>query len=265
MASGSLTIVGTGIQISLHLTPEARAELEHADEVLFLAIDAVASRWLEGVNPNSRSLATLYEDGKDRRETYTEMVEEILKSVRQGRRVCVAFYGHPGVFVQPSHEAIRRARLEGFEARMLAAVSAEDCLFADVGVDPGRTGCQTYEASDFLMHRRAIDTTAALILWQVGFLGQVTYSARPDSSRVPVLVEYLLESYPPDHEIVVYEASPYPVRRPSIQRLPLSDLASAELGPMSTLYVPRCAPPTPDHTMLERLGLISSGATGDRP
>jgi hypothetical protein len=34
---------------------------------------------------------------------------------------------------------------------MLPAVSAEDCLFADLGVDPGAAGCQSHEAADFLI------------------------------------------------------------------------------------------------------------------
>ena len=255
MASGSLTIVGTGIKLALHLTPEARAELEQADEVIFLAADEVTNRWLERVSPKARSLAGFYEDGKDRRETYAQMVEEILSPVRNGRRVCAAFYGHPGVFVQPAHEAVRRARLEGFEARMLPAVSAEDCLFADLGVDPGANGCQTYEATDFLVHRRTIDISTPLVLWQIGFLGQAKYSARPDTSRLPVLVEYLLDLYPREHEVVVYEASPYPVRRAEIRRTPLSELAAADVAPMATLYVPACVRREPDRAMLEWLGL----------
>src|SRR2546429_6584747 len=47
----------------------------------------------------------------------------------------------------------RQAREEGFEAEMLPAVSAEDCLFADLGVDPGDEGCQSFEATSFLLFR----------------------------------------------------------------------------------------------------------------
>ena len=42
------------------------------------------------------------------------MVERILAPVRAGKQVVAAFYGHPGVFVQPSHEAIRRAIADHF-------------------------------------------------------------------------------------------------------------------------------------------------------
>ena len=105
------------------------------------------------------------------------MAEAILEPVRAGKRVCAAFYGHPGVFVLPSHEAIARARAEGFDATMLPGVSAEDCLVADLGVDPARNGLQSYEAGDFLRRRPAIEPTTALVLWQIGVVGARTHSA----------------------------------------------------------------------------------------
>ena len=79
-----------------------------------------------------------YDEGRPRLEAYKKMVERILKNVKDGLEVCVVFYGHPSVFVQPSHESVRIARLEGFSARMLPGISAEDCLFADIGLDPGK-------------------------------------------------------------------------------------------------------------------------------
>ena len=73
-----------------------------------------------GVAEPARAIACEH-SGKACREggSTSEMVEEILAAVREGKRVCAVFYGHPGVYVKPSHEAVRRARKEGFEARML--------------------------------------------------------------------------------------------------------------------------------------------------
>jgi uncharacterized protein YabN with tetrapyrrole methylase and pyrophosphatase domain len=235
---GSLTVVGTGIQLGTQLTAEARACLAAADEVLYLVADPTVMSLLERLNPNARSLHSLYEPGRSRRRAYAEITEHILERVRTGASVCAAFYGHPGVFVRPSHEAIARARAEGFPATMLPAVSAEDCLFADLGVDPGRVGCQSYEATDFLLRKRKIDVSAALILWQIAVVGNLAYAPEGDTSQVDVLVERLLVDYPADHETVLYEASLYPVCDPVIVHVPLSELAVADISPMSTLYVP---------------------------
>ena len=246
----------------MHLTPESREALERADEVLYLAADPLTAVWLGRLNPNSRSLHTFYAAGKDRKDTYDEMVEDILAAVRKGGRVCVALYGHPGVFVMPSHEAVRRARLEGLEARMLPAVSAEDCLFADLGVDPGRAGCQSYEATDFLIRPRKVETSACLILWQVGFLGMVDYSPDRADSRLPVLGDYLRQLYPADHPMTLYEASPHPLFEPVIRHLELSELAAAEPPAMATLFVPPATVPQDDPEMMERLGLPAPSVSG---
>ena len=39
---------------------------------------------------------------------------------------------------------------------------AEDYMFADLAVDPSRCGCQSFEASDFLICGRIFDPTAVL-------------------------------------------------------------------------------------------------------
>src|SRR6476620_513542 len=128
--------------------------IEQSDKVLYLVNDPVSELWIARMNPNSESLKALYLGGKYRADTYKEMTELTLRYVREGLNVCVVYYGHPGVVVTPSHESIRQARAEGFNARMLPGISAEDCLFADLGIDPGTRGCQSFEATDFLLNRR---------------------------------------------------------------------------------------------------------------
>jgi hypothetical protein len=200
-------------------------------------------------------LHTLYAPGKERRATYAEMVEEILAPLEAGLEVCAAFYGHPGVFVQPGHEAVRRAREAGYPARMLPAVSALDCLVADLGIDPG-AGLQSYEASDFLLRRRRPDTGATLVLWQVGVVGETGYALEPDPQRLAVLAEELGRSYRPQHETIVYEATPYPlVTEPFVLRVPLAELAGARVPLLSTLVVPPARRPRRDRRMAARLGL----------
>lgn len=255
MPAGSLTVVGTGIRLGMQLTPEARAALTGADEVLYLVPDPVAMAWIERLNPRSRSLHQHYRPGRNRSETYTAMVDEIVGRVRAGADVCVAFYGHPGVFVRPSHEAVRRVRAEGLSAQMLPSVSAEDCLFADLGVDPGEHGCQSYEATDFLLRRRRVDPAASLILWQISMVGNLGYATEPDTSRLHVLAGYLSEVYPGTHSVVLYEAAPYPAARPLIQRIRLAELVDADVATMTTLYVPPLAERPSDREMGRRLGL----------
>jgi uncharacterized protein YabN with tetrapyrrole methylase and pyrophosphatase domain len=229
--------------------------IRRAGKVLYLFADPVPVAWITKVNPSAQSLEGFYAPAKDRQRTYEEITEEILRWVRRDLDVCVVLYGHPGVFVGPSHAAVRRAREEGFPARMLPGISAEDCLFADLGVDPGAWGCQSYEATSFLLYRRSFDTATPLVLWQVAGIGVRQGATEPSVAGLRLLAEFLQDRYGPDHEVVLYQASPYPLFDPVVRRLPLRDLPGAGITAMSSLYVPPKGEPAPDPEMHARLEL----------
>ena len=254
---GSLVIVGTGIRSVAQTTIEARNHMEQAEKLFYLVAEPVTEAWIRKLNSTAETLQDCYEEGKLRIETYREMIRRVLEPVRQGTRVCWALYGHPGVFVYPSHEAIRQAREEGLPAAMLPGVSAEDCLFADLGVDPALNGCQSFEATDFLVKDRQIDPTSDLILWQIGIIGEVTYKTANFYKRegLRLLVRRLQKHYPSDHDVTLYEASQYVVTDPVIQTLTLAELAEADPSGIATLYVPPVPARPLDPDALDILGL----------
>jgi hypothetical protein len=122
---------------------------------------------------------------------------------------------------------------------MLPGVSAEDCLFADLGVDPAVGGCQSYEATEFLLNGPIIDPSSQLILWQIGTLGDWTYQSRQYSTgMMPMLIQRLAQFYPLAHIITVYEAAIFPGTEPIIDQIPLYTLANYPITAAKTLYVP---------------------------
>lgn len=250
-----LAVIGTGIKFGGHLTQEARGWIDHADVVIHAFADSVSKAWIEKNVPEARSVS-FYRTGRPRRDTYDGWVDELLDPVRDGRRVCAVFYGHPGVYVYASHEAVRQARSEGYEAVMLPGISAEDCLIADLGVDPAHHGWVSCEATDFLLRRRPIDVHSALVLWQVGLTGRIDYEpGGVDAPGLPVLVEVLSEAYGPDHSAVVYEASQFAIFPPIIREVPVGDLHENMLTPFSTLYIPPLEAAPVDAERVRRLGL----------
>lgn len=246
-ARGQLACVGLGMMLGAHLTPRSRGWLEAADRVFVAASDALVEQWVATINPRIVSLQGLYAEGKPRQQTYREMAEAMLADVRAGQRVVGAFYGHPGVFAQVPHAAIAQARAEGFEAVMDPGISAEDCLYADLGLDPGTVGCAHFEASQLLFYRRVIDTSAWLVLWQIGLAGDRTYAVRASTvEQRQRMVDRLLRDYPADHPVTIYEAATLPIGRPRIDTVPLGELARATLHMHSTLVVPPARPLEPE-------------------
>ncbi len=237
---GSLVVVGTGIRTVGQLTAEAICRIRESAAVFYLVADPIADEIIRHLNPNgAESLQHHYGEGVHRGQSYEAMVQQILTSVRSGKSTCAAFYGHPGVFAYPSHESIRRARNEGFSARMLPAISAEDCLFADLGVDPAVNGCQSFEATDFLLHDRNVDISSQLVLWQVGVVGDSTYRTTGYNLGIfPLLVSRLCQLYGPGHVGTIYEAPILPGLAPVITQVALGGLTPAHVTAASTLYVP---------------------------
>lgn len=255
---GQLVVVGTGISVAGQMTLVAKNHIENADVVFMGIMNKVGEHAVKKLNPNSISLDDLYQEGKSRAVTYDQMADRIVQAVSEGHKVCVAFYGHPGVFVTPSHEAIRRVRELGLDAQMLPGVSAEDCLIADLGIDPSRFGCQSYEATQFLFRDYRIDPYMTQIIWQIGLAGEASLSVLDATHNQPGLVmlaDILREHYPDNHELIIYEAATLPICEPKIQKILLSELTLAKLTLISTLVVPSLGLPEYRQDRLAKLGL----------
>jgi uncharacterized protein YabN with tetrapyrrole methylase and pyrophosphatase domain len=253
---GSLVVVGTGIESMGQLTPAARQEIQRAQRVFYMVADPMTEESVRSLNRRAVSLRDLYAKGLNRLVTYAQMVERVLDEVRRGLRVCLALYGHPGVFAMPAHASVTIARSEGYRATMLPAVSADACLIADLGVDPSTSGWQSYEATDFLLRGRRLEPTAGLVLWQVGVVGRLDYATEPvDREKIAILTERLLETYPRGHVATLYEAATLPTFPPTIHKIKLGALHRSPVTLITTMYVPPTKRAPLDRKMMARLGI----------
>lgn len=260
--TGKLICVGTGMRMAGQLTPIAQSYIETADVVIAAVPNIFTRKWLQGVAKEYICLLGYYSDcdidGKNRRDTYRRMADTILDEVRAGKTVCAAFYGHPGIFACISHMAIADCRAEGFSAEMLPGISAEDCLVADLGIDPGKFGMQSMECTQYMIYQRKIDPTALLILWQPGLAGELTLKRfDTNAAQLQVLVEKLArDAYPLEHEVILYEAATNPLEQTRMDRLMLKDLPSAALKQITTLVIPPAYALIPDQTIVDQLNAI---------
>lgn len=253
---GRLTVVGTGIQSISHLTNIGKNCIRSATKVYYLVADPVTEKWTVDNSKSSENLYKFYGEGKSRKDTYLEIVEEILKSLRAGEIVCAAFYGHPGFFAFPSREAVRRARAEGFSAEIHPGISAVDCLISDFNIDPGESGFQCFEATDFIVYDRIFDPCSVLVLLQVGLIGDTTFKADYDSGAgLSLLMDILARSFGKEHTVYLYEASEYFIADPRIVEIPLHELPRSPVTPISTLYVPPAQARSPNMDALKKLGM----------
>ena len=254
---GSLVCVGIGMTLGSHITPLARSYIEKSDVVFAAVSDGIVELWLAEMHADVRSLQPFYQEGKSRMQTYRQMVDALLTQVRAGKQVCGVFYGHPGVFAWPPHKAIETARSEGYRAHMEPGISAEDCLYADLGIDPGKVGCQHFEASQLLFYKRRVDPTAWLVLWQVGVAGDQSLARFSTGAAYrQVLVDVLTHDYPLDHEVIIYRVATLPIHQPRIERIALGKLPDADITLHDTVAIPPARPLQPNHAIRERLSAL---------
>lgn len=235
---GSLVVVGSGIKSISHITIETRNLIKDADKVLYILADFLSKEWISKMNSSSEDMHKFYANGKPRDQSYNDMNDYTMSFVRKGLKVCVVYYGHPGVFCAPGHLSVIQAKKEGFDAIMLPGISSEDCLFSDLNIDPAH-GCQSFESTSFLIYKRAFDPSSILVLWQIGVTGHLDFQDQGYNAKhgVRVMTEYLLNFYPSEHSICVYEAALYCTCLPAIQRLELKDLPEADINSASTLLI----------------------------
>jgi len=259
--SARLVVVGSGIQLGRHISERTLGEIRAADRV-FALTDAPTLQWLTGLRPDLDNLGACYAADRDRRDSYAEMQARIVAPLHHGLRVCAVFYGHPGVYAQVPHRAIALAREAGFPAHMEPGISAEACLIADLGIDPGRHGLLSFEATQFLVRQHAVDPSAVLLLWQVALCGQLDCTGfEPCPRRLQLLVDKLLRWYAAQTPVILYEAAQLPIERFRAERIALVELPQARFKEYTTLVIPPTLACVDDSAMLQQLrAMVPTGS-----
>jgi uncharacterized protein YabN with tetrapyrrole methylase and pyrophosphatase domain len=254
--NGSLVIVGTGIKFLSHLTVEAKTHIQSCYKLLYLVNEPVMEEWLQKNHNNSENLKDIYTSHPTRLECYKAIADYVIASMLPEETICFVLYGHPCVFALPAIYIDEKLDKSKCDFKILPGISAEDCLYADLMIDPGQKGCQSYEATDFLIYQRKVDVRSHLILWQVGVIGLLgrdeTYN---NHIGINLLIDVLIKLYSSLHEVFIYQAAQYPYCEPFIEKVKLLDLSSAEIPRLATMYIPPFLLSEPDNKILEQLAI----------
>ncbi|WP_131782768.1 SAM-dependent methyltransferase [Legionella gresilensis] len=231
----TLIVAGSGIKSIAHLTAETRQVIKKADKVLYLVNENNFKAWLEREAIEAESLEPIYFKSIKRADAYKEISNYIVEQYHQVKNLCVIFYGHPTVFAQSGLDAVKQIKKEKGNAIILPAVTAMDCLFSDLEIDPGQHGCFTIDATELLIYERTLDVHGHLIIWQIANLGRADTQI---TSKISVLQNYLEKYYSPTHPICIYEAALLPTHKPRTDWHQVAELGLLNINPLSTLYLP---------------------------
>jgi len=233
-----LVVAGSGIQYLSHLTHETKINIQDASLVLFLVNEPMIKDWILKNSQASEDLDSLYRSSEDRNTVYTAIENYILSALNNIDNLCVVFYGHPCMCAKPALNAAKRASKKGIKVKVLPAISAEACLYADLHINPLEHGLYSLEASTLLNKQKLIDTSTNLLIWQVSHINQTGHYKKPNIIGIQSLQSYLMNYYPESKQCIIYEASLYSHFLPAIQSLPLNNIEKAVYSPLSSLFIP---------------------------
>jgi uncharacterized protein YabN with tetrapyrrole methylase and pyrophosphatase domain len=234
-------IVGLGMVGPRQITKEGDAALRKCSRVFALHYDDTVTDYLATVSSSVSKLVGFYEEGVSRSVTYERISTTVLDAAMEAPPVAFAVYGHPLVFVAPTKIIQQEGARRGLRVKTLPGISAMDCLFIDLGLDPAVDGLQMYEATDLLLRERPLQSDVPCLLWQIGALETIFYvpqQSRPE--RFTRLRNYLTRFYAPEHEVVVALTPTLPIANPKLLKCRLDELetASARINGAETLYIP---------------------------
>ena len=250
-------LVGSGIKSISHLTQESTIFMADCEKLFILVNEPILKEYLLKQYQHAEPLDDLYFSTDRRADNYAAIEAKLIQSLDEYNSVTFLCYGHPTVFAESGLKVAKQLEGRGdVKVNILPGISALDCLFADLKVDPGHCGMVTYEVHDLLVYSKAIEPNSQTVIWQVGMIGNLgkpSYDVNRDA--LIVLKEYLLKYFDENHECVVYEAAMYSGMNHKEVRFKLSELESQEYSPISTLYIPPVSKARPDNSVRARLGI----------
>lgn len=252
-------IVGLGIVHVQHITREVDEVLCRSNEILYVEVGDEIDAYLQSRCPKVTNLhKAAYVEGVERLKAYDIMSAMVLDAALNHPPVTLALYGHPLVFAYPPFQILQAASLLGLCVRILPGISAMDCLFVDLKLDPSTQGLQVYEATDLVLRRRPLQRDVPCLIWQIGALESPFYSAaRSKPERFSRFKDHLLQYYPAEHKAVAVFSSTMSGVESNLLACTIGEVGSqsARIHQGMTLYIPPTETrPVKDEELLTQIG-----------
>jgi len=225
---GIITIVGLGPGDPRHLTREAWATLEAANEVWLRTCHHPT---VDGLPPHLalHSFDALYEGAQDFGQVYERIVGQVLRLAERPAGVVYAVPGHPLVGEATVRQILSRAEEAGLAVCVVEGLSFVEPTLTALRVDM-LAGLQVYDALELAdRHHPPLNPDLPALVGQL-------YS-RALAADVKLT---LMNQVPDDHEIVLVHAAGTPEQR--LVHVPLYELdRQDDVGHLTSLYIPPLA------------------------
>lgn len=202
-------VIGSGIRGKEQLTLEAVSYIKKSDKVLFFPNGSLNEEWLiNGLHvKNTESLALQYKDGAKDTDNYNRILSRIIDSTKEHKILSVLVPGHPRVgvsWIRELYEEDSKGRLKVY---IIEGISSFDTMISDLMNDPLEKGSVIIDANRLLLNRIKLDSRLNYFIYHICSVStsKTHYSNPTLENRIDLLKEYLLESFDPEHEIIIIQ------------------------------------------------------------
>jgi hypothetical protein len=253
-----ISIVGLGVLNIDQITYETERAIRASNEVLYVDSGVATRAFLQKLCPKVTSLyEESYSESACRLGSYDHMAVAVVDAALDHPPVTFAMMGHPIVGAEAPFLIHEMAHLLGLDVVTLPGISAMDCMFAELMIDPCMDGLQMYEATDLLLRRHPLLPEVPALIWQIGVVETRLHTLRRSKpARFERFLAYAMQFYAPDHQVIASFASQHPLMRSQNLQFPIAEIGhyAEQLHAGFTLYIPAVRQgQIVDHDLLSRI------------
>jgi Tetrapyrrole (Corrin/Porphyrin) Methylases len=250
-----ISLIGTGIDIDAHLTPEAIDAIGQCRRIYHLTAhhDRLVELCPAGEIINWNDLYT----STHATSVYDEMAEAILAAASGAPGVGFVTYGHPLVLVDTSRMVVAAATARGMSVRVISGISSIDVLLQHLLLETGLAGLQVLEVNHMVLYDLVPNPFVSALIMQVAAFGarSRTMTRANHPQRFVRLREFLGRVYPDRHPLVLITAPfragmPLIVRQTTVAELPA---AHQLIHTGMSMYIPARGGRQPNPKFVEQL------------
>jgi Tetrapyrrole (Corrin/Porphyrin) Methylases len=202
-----LACVGISIRGLSACTFEAVAHIAAADIVFCYPPDPGHFRLVKMINENSVNMYdSSYKKGLPFDSTYDAIIQEVMSTLRSGKRVAYATQGSPAFHCGTAISLHRRARQEGYLSVLISGVSSLELLSTELSPEFDIRNLQVCSTLDLARGSIRIDPRSPCLLFDLSRYVLPSVRETPDKldgSRLRAVAEMLRGIYSASHSAIL--------------------------------------------------------------
>lgn len=243
-SEAEVTIVGGGLDFSMHPSVEACRAIRHAKVVFHAGCHEGVARWLADLAGDADVVdidTGHYQVGQYRPDMYRAMASRVVGAARESGAVVLIEPGSAMVTDLVTRFVLEAAHGAGLRTRIVAGISSLEHLCIAFGIDPS-SGLQTVLAQELVARRIRLSAGLDTVVIQPGYFDTLWHVGWPQSraDRFDALAETLSLSFGPRQAMALVRFPMHPGDVTHEFWFELADLHRTVpvMTPLHTLFVP---------------------------